>query len=101
MTTWSFRDALEELESRGRFNESVLWSALGLRLGDICFAEIQTTIKMHVVPIRTFLRFVKQGCFNADNMPPDGYSHTTAILLAFIPDMRLMDIEHVGIGSMV
>ena len=37
MTTWSFRDALEELEVRGHFDESVLRSALGLRLGDIRF----------------------------------------------------------------
>ena len=100
MTTWSFRDALEELELRGHFNESVLQSALGC-LGYIHFTEIQTTIKMRAVPVRTFLRFVKQGCFSADNMPPDGNSHTTAILLAFIPDTRLMDIEHMGIGSMV
>ena len=58
MTTWSFRDALEELEVRGHFDESVLWSALGLCLGDIHFTEIQTTIKMHAVPLRMFLRFV-------------------------------------------
>ena len=101
MTTWSFRDALEELEVRGHFNESVLRSALGLRLGDICFAEIQTTIKMCVVPVCTFLQFIEQGSFNADNLPLDGYSHNSAILLAFIPDTRLMDIEHVVIGNVI
>ena len=101
MTTWSFRDALEELEARGRFDESVLRSTLGLRLGDIRFTQIQTTIKMCVVPLRTFLRFVEQGFFNADNLPLDGYSHTMAILLAFIPDTRLMDIERVGIGNVI
>ena len=62
MTTWSFRDALEELKARGGFNESVLRSALGLRLGDIRFAEIQTTNKMCAVCLNTFLQFVKQGC---------------------------------------
>ena len=72
MTTWSFRDALEELEVRGHFDESVLLSALGLRLGDIRFAEIQTTIKMHVVHLSTFLWFVEQGSFNADNLALDG-----------------------------
>ena len=45
MATWSFRDALEELEVKGHFDESMLWSNVGLRLGDIHFAEIQTTIK--------------------------------------------------------
>ena len=101
MTTWLVRDALEELKLRGCFDESVLQSALGLRLGDIHFAEIQTTIKMHVVPVCTFLRFVDQGSFSADNLPLDGYSHTTAILLAFIPNMHLMDIEHVAIGNVI
>ena len=46
MTTWSFRDALAELEVRGHFDESVLWSMQGLHMGDIHFAEIQTTFKM-------------------------------------------------------
>ena len=101
MTTWSFRDALEELEMRGRFDESVLWSALGLHLGDIHFAEIQTTIKMRVVHLSTFLQFVDEGSFNAENLPLDGCSHTTAILLAFIPDRHLEDIEGDAIGNVI
>ena len=92
---------LEELEVRGHFNESVLWSTLGLHLEDIRFAEIQTTIKMCMVPIRRFQQFVEQGSFNADNLPLDGNSHTTAILLAFIPDMCLMDIECVAICNVI
>ena len=86
---------------RGHFNESVLQSALGLHLGDICFAEIQTMIKMCVVCLNTFLRFVDQGSFNADNLPLDGCSHTTAILLAFIPDRCLEDIESIAIGNII
>ena len=101
MTTWSFQDALEELKVRGHFKESVLWSTLGLRLRDIRFTEIQTTIEMRAVPVRTFLQFINQGSFNANNLPLDGYSHTTAILLAFIPDMLLMDIERMAIGNMI
>ena len=101
MITWSFRDALEELEVRGHFDESVLWSTLGLCLGDIHFAEIQTTIKMCAMRLDTFLQFVEQGSFNPDNMPPDGYSQTMAILLAFIPDWCLEDIEAVAIGNVI
>ena len=93
MTTWSSRDALEELEVRVFFDESVLWSALGLHLGDIYFAEIQTSIKMCTVHLDMFLQFAEQGSFNADNMPLDGHSQATAILLAFIPDQCLEDIE--------
>ena len=101
MTTWSFRDVLAELEVRGHFDELVLWSAQGLHMGDICFAEVQTTFKMCTVPFCMFLQFVKKGSFNADNLPVDSYSHTTAILLAFIPDLHLSDIECVGIGNVI
>ena len=86
---------------RGCFDESMLRSAQGLRMGDICFAKIQTTFKMRVVPFRMFLQFVKKGSFNADNLPADSYSHTTAILLTFIPNPCLMDIEHMGIGNVI
>ena len=101
MTIWSFRDALEELETRGSFDKSVLRSALGLRLGDICFTEIQTMIKMCAVCLNTFLQFVDQGSFNADNLPLDGCSHTTVLLLAFIPNWHLEDIETVAISNVI
>ena len=101
MATWSFRDALEELEVKSCFDESMLWSNVGLRLGDIRFAEIQTTLKMRVVHFSTFIQFVEQGCFNADKLPIDGCSQTMAILLAFIPDRCLEDIESVGIGNVI
>ena len=79
----------------------MLRSTLGLRLGDIRFAEIQTMIKMRAVRLNMFLQFVDQGSFNADNLPLDGCSHTTAILLAFIPDRRLEDIESFAIGNVI
>ena len=41
------------------------------------------------------------GCFNADKLPIDGCSQTTAILLAFIPNRRLEDIESIGIGNII
>ena len=44
---------------------------------------------------------MEQGCFNADKLPIDGCSQTTAILLAFIPDRCLEDIESVGIGNII
>ena len=56
---------------------------------------------MRAVPFHIFLQFVKKGSFNADNLPADSYSHTTAILLAFIPDLCLVDIKHVGIGNVI
>ena len=101
MATWSFRDAFEELEVRRHFDESMLQSAAGIRLGDICFAEIQTSIKMHAIWFSTFLHYVEKGMFNPDNLAPHCCSQTTAILLAFIPDWHVEDIESVGIGNVI
>ena len=56
---------------------------------------------MCMVPFRTFLQFIKKGSFNTENLPADGYSHTMAILLAFVPDPHLADIECVGIGNVI
>ena len=90
-----------ELEVRGHFDESVLWSVQGLHMGDIRFAEIQTSFKMCTIPFCMFLQFIEKGSFKAENLPVDSYSHTTAILLAFVPNPRLTDIECVGIGNVI
>ena len=79
--------------------ESVLWSAIGLHLGDIRFAEIQTSIKMHAVQFSTFLHYVEEGFFNPDHLAPHCCSQTMAILLAFVPDWCLEDIKRIGIGN--
>ena len=94
MATWSFRDALEEFRGEASFDESLLRSAIGLCLGDIRFAEIQTSIKMHAIRFSTFLHYVEKGLFNPDNLAPHCCSQTTAILLAFIPDWHIKDIEN-------
>ena len=101
MANWSFRDVLQELEVKGHFDESMLQSNVGLRLGNIHFAEIQTTLRMHAVYFSTFIQYIEQGSFNADKLPIDACSQTTAILLAFMPDRCLEDIESVGIGNVI
>ena len=73
----------------------------GLCMGDIRFTEIQTTFKMNMVPFHIFLQFIKKGSFNADNLPVNSYSHTMMILLAFIPNPCLENIERVGIGNVI
>ena len=52
-------------------------------------------------PSAHFCHLSKRGVFNADNLPAENYSHTTDILLAFVPDLCLTDIERVGIGKVV
>ena len=56
---------------------------------------------MCTVHLSTFIKFVEQGYFNAENLPMDGCSQTTAILLAFIPNQCLEDIESVAIGNVI
>ena len=98
---WSFRDALEELEVRCQFNVSMLQSAVGLCLGDIRFAEIQTTIKMCAIRLSTFLHYVEDGMFNPDHLAPHFCSQIMATLLAFLPDWHIQDIESIRIGSVI
>ena len=98
---WSFRDTLEELELRHQLDESMLQSDVGLHLGDIRFAEIQTSIKMRAVQFSTFLQYISDGSFNPDNLAPHCCSQTTAILLAFLPDRHIQDIESIGIGCVI
>ena len=69
--------------------------------GYISFAEIQTSIKIRAVHFSMFMQFLEQGHFNADKLPIGGCSQTTAILLAFIPDWCLEDIESIGIGNVI
>ena len=69
--------------------------------GTFASLKYRLLFKIHAVPFRTFLKFIEKGSFNADNLPVDGYSHTMAILLAFVPDPHLTDIEHVGIGNVI
>ena len=101
MATWSFRDALEELELRHQFNESMLHSEVGLCLGNIRFAEIQTTIKMRAVRFSTFLHYIVDRSFNPDKLAPHCCSQTMSILLAFLPDWHIQDIESIGIGCVI
>ena len=101
MAKWSFRDALEELEVRHHFDESMLQSAAGIHLGDIHFVEIQTSIKMCAIRFSTFLHYVEKGMFNPDNLATHCCSQTTAILLAFIPDRHIEDIKSIGIGNVI
>ena len=101
MATWSFKDALEELERWLQFEDSMLKSEVGLHLGDVRFAELQTTIRMRSVRLSTFLHYVEDGAFNPDHLAPHQCSQMTAILIAFLPGRHLQDIENVGIGCVI
>ena len=56
---------------------------------------------MRAIQFSTFLHYVEKGMFNPDNLATHCCSQTMAILLAFIPDRRVKDIESIGIGNVI
>ena len=101
MADWTFRQVLLTIRSPPSIPTSVLESSVGLCLGDICFAELHTTLKMCMVSLALLERLVTDGSFNLECKAESDYSHTTAIALALIPDAKLKDIEKVGIRLVV
>lgn len=94
MVNWTFRQALFTIKSPPSIPTSVLESSTGLRLEDIRFAEICTTLRMHTVSLMLLERLIA-------DMAESDYSHSTAILLIFVTDAKPKDIERVGIGLVV
>ena len=70
-------------------------------MGDIDFAELFTTLKIHAVSLPLLERLVTDGSFNLECKAESDYSHTMAILLTLIPNARPKDIEKVGIRLVV
>ena len=91
MATWSFRDALEELELQRQLDDSMLKSEAGLHLGDVRFAELQTTIKMRSVRLSTFLHYIEDGAFNPDIWLPT----TAAKRLPYLSPSSLAGISRI------
>ena len=101
MADWTFEDVLTAIQSLPSIPTSVLQSADGICLGDICFAKIHTTLWMCAVLLTILEKWVENGSFNPEHMVEADYSHSMAILLALCPDAWCNDIESVGIGLIV
>ena len=101
MVDWIFEDALTAIQSPPSIPASVLQSVDGLRLGDIRFAKIHTTLWMCTMSLAILEKWVENGSFNPERMVEGDYSRSTAILLALNPDAQCKDIESVGIGLIV
>ena len=101
MVDWTFSDVLATIKSLPSIPTSVLESPDGLHLGYIHFAEIHTTLWMCVVSTTLLEKLVADGCFNLECKAHGDYSHSTALLLAFIPNTQQKDIERLGIRLIV
>ena len=86
MSDWSFEDALAAIQSPASIPFSVLLSMDGIRLGDVRFAKIQTTLRMRSVSIPTLGRWIEGGKFNPNRKAEDEYSHSTSILVILNPN---------------
>ena len=96
-----FENALATIQSPPSIPFLVLLSTDGLRLGDICFAKIQTTLRMRTVSITVLERWIANGSFNLDRMAEGEYSRSTAILIILIPNKQGTGLKCMSVGLIV
>ena len=101
MVDWTFEDALVAIQSPDSIPISVLQSMGGLRLGDIRFAKIQTTLRMRTIPIAVLEKWAADGSFNPEHMAEGDYSPTTAILILLNSNAEGTALESASIGLIV
>ena len=101
MVDWTFEDALMAIQSLPLIPASVLQSTDCLCLGDIHFAKIQPTLKMHTMPIAVLEKWVEGGSFNPKCMAEGDYSHSTAILIIFNPNAQGTALESMSVMLVV
>ena len=101
MAHWTLEDALTAIQILPSIPASVLQSADVLRLGDICFVKIHTTIWMCAMPLTILDKWVENGSFKPECMAEGDYSHSMDILIALSANAKGTDLETMGIGLMV
>ena len=81
MADWTFKKALAAIKSPSSISLDTLVSPVGLRLGDIRFAKIQTNLHMQTVAMAVLEEWILNGSFNPHHKPDEDCSHTAAILI--------------------
>ena len=97
MSDWTFENAIAAIQSPASIPFSDLLSMDGLRLGDICFARIQTTLCMQTVSLPILERWIANGNFNPECMAEGDYSHSTTILVILPPNNQGTGLKCVSI----
>ena len=101
MVDWTIKDTLAAIQSPPSISASILQSADGLHLGDICFAKIQATLQMRAVPSAVLEKWVEGGSFNPECMAEGDYSCSTAILIVLNPNAQGTALESMSIGLVI
>ena len=101
MADWTFEKALAAIQSPPSIPFTILVSPDGLRLGDICFAKIQTNLHMRTVAIAVLEEWISNGSFNLDQKPDEDCSRTTAILIVLTPNTQGTALTYASVGLIV
>ena len=101
MAGWTFENALAAIQSPPSIPFTILLSRDGLRLGDIHFAKIQTTLGMRTVMVSVLERWVESGRFNPECRSPEDFSRSTAILIVLTPNQHGTALTYASIGLIV
>lgn len=101
MANWTFEEALAAIQSPLSIPVSVLLSADGICLGDICFTPIQNTLRMRTVPIAILEKWVANGSFNPKHLPEEGHNHSTTILILLNPNKEGTVLESASIRLVI
>ena len=101
MAGWTFKNALVAIQSPSSIPFTILLSRDGLRLGDIHFAKIQTTLGMRTVMVSVLERWVESGRFNPEHKSPEDFSRSTTILIVLTPNQQGTALTYASVGLIV
>ena len=101
MLGWSFEDTLAAIQSPASIPFSVLLSKDGIRLGDVHFAKVQTTLRMWSVSIPTLERWIEGRKFNPNCKAEDEYSRSTSILVILNPNHQGTGLKCMSVGLII
>ena len=101
MEGWTFEDALATIQSPVSIPVSILQGKDGLRLGDIPFAKILTTLRMRTIALEVLEKWLVDGSFNLEGMADGDYSPTTTLLILLNTNPEGTTLESTSIRLIV
>ena len=101
MADWTFEKALAAIKSPPSISLDTLLSLVGLRLGDIRFAKIQTNLCMRTVTMAVLEEWISNGSFNPHHKPDEDCSRTTAILIILTPNSEGTRLTYASVGLII
>ena len=101
MADWTFEKALAAIKSPSSISLDTLVSPVGLHLGDIRFAKIQTNLRMRTVAMAVLEEWISNGSFNPHHKPDEDCSRTTAILIILTPNSEGTKLTYASVGLII